>query len=82
MTVKELKNILSVFNEDLEIRIGGVFEDSSFKIDDVKLGKEHTWRSVKLESGKTGSVSYDEDVVRIESNDVHTLEEDALGEDI
>ena len=80
MTVKQLKDILSTFNEDLEVKIGGVFEDSSFRIDEVKLGKERLWRHTKEDPRH--SVSYDVDIVRLESDDVHTMEEDALGEDI
>ena len=80
MTIKELKNLLSTFNEDLEVRIGGVFEFSSFEIDEVKLGKERHWKHTKADP--SNSMSYDVDIVRIESQDVRTLEEDALGEDI
>lgn len=82
MTVKELKAILETFNEDLEVRIGGVFDFSSFRIDSVGLGKERMWEHRLLSSGKTDRIAYDKDIVRIESSYVHTLEEDAMGEDI
>ena len=80
MTVKELKAILETLNENLEVKIGGVFDFSSFRIDEVKLGKERHWKHTKTDP--SNRVSYDVDIVRIESQDVRTLEEDALGEDI
>ena len=80
MTVKQLKDILNTFNEDLEVKIGGVFEDEAFRINEVRLGKMRLWKHTKTDPGN--SISYDVDIVRLESDDVHTMEEDAQGEDI
>ena len=75
MKVKELKSLLNLFYEDMEVTIEGAMSSYGFDIQDVHLAQEKQW-------DKNLKQNVWIPVVHLISHEVQLRDEDCIGEDL
>ena len=75
MKVKELKALLGLFNEDMEVSIEGAMASYGFDIQEVELAQEKHWDKELNKNVLTP-------VVHLISHEVQSRDEDCIGEDL
>lgn len=75
MKVKELKALLGLFNEDMEVSIEGAMSSYGFDINEVELAQEKHWDKNLNQNVWTP-------VVHLISREVQLRDEECIGEDL
>ena len=75
MKVKELKELLNLFNEDMEVSIEAGLSDFGFNIDEVQLSQERHWDNSLNKNVRVP-------VVHLISYEVQGMDADRMGEDL
>lgn len=75
MKVKELKALLNLFNEDMDVSIEAGLSNFGFEIDEVQLSQERHW-------DKSLNRNVQVPVVHLISYEVQGMDTDRIGEDL